>query len=61
MAENDSSQEKTEEATSRKLQQAKDKGQVARSKDLGTSAVLIAASVGLVMTGQALLKRCTPL
>lgn len=51
MAENDSSQEKTEEATSRKLQQAKDKGQVARSKDLGTSAVLIAASVGLVVTG----------
>ncbi|WOT06262.1 flagellar biosynthesis protein FlhB [Shewanella youngdeokensis] len=51
MAENDSSQEKTEEASSRKLQQAKDKGQVARSKDLGTSAVLIAASVGLVMTG----------
>ncbi|ABV86701.1 flagellar biosynthesis protein FlhB [Shewanella pealeana] len=51
MAENDSSQEKTEEATSRKLQQAKDKGQVARSKDLGTSAVLIAASVGLLMTG----------
>ncbi|MGS0682905.1 flagellar biosynthesis protein FlhB [Shewanella sp. 125m-7] len=51
MAENDSSQEKTEEASSRKLQQAKDKGQVARSKDLGTSAVLIAASVGLLMTG----------
>ncbi|GIU36187.1 flagellar biosynthesis protein FlhB [Shewanella schlegeliana] len=51
MAENDSSQEKTEEATSRKLQQAKDKGQVARSKELGTSAVLIAASVGLLMTG----------
>ncbi|MCK8043334.1 MULTISPECIES: flagellar biosynthesis protein FlhB [Shewanella] len=51
MSENDSSQEKTEEATSRKLQQAKDKGQVARSKELGTSAVLIAASVGLLMTG----------
>ena len=56
MAENDSSQEKTEEATSRKLQQAKDKGQVARSKDLGTSAVLIAASVGLVMTGPSIAK-----
>ncbi|GIU50646.1 flagellar biosynthesis protein FlhB [Shewanella sairae] len=51
MSENDSSQEKTEEATSRKLQQAKDKGQVARSKELGTSAVLIAASVGILMTG----------
>lgn len=51
MADNDSSQEKTEDATSRKLQQAKDKGQVARSKELGTSAVLIAASVGLLMTG----------
>lgn len=38
------------------MQQAKDKGQVARSKDLGTSAVLIAAAVGLVMTGPSIAK-----
>lgn len=51
MAENDSSQEKTEEATSRKRQQARDKGQVARSKELGTSAVLMSAAFGFVMVG----------
>ncbi|WP_076410947.1 flagellar biosynthesis protein FlhB [Shewanella sp. UCD-KL12] len=54
MAENDSSQEKTEEATPRKLQQAREKGQVARSKELGTSAVLMSAAVGFAMVGPSL-------
>ena len=51
MAENDSSQEKTEEATPRRIQQSREKGQVARSKELGTSAVLVSAAVGLAMVG----------
>ncbi|GGB50026.1 flagellar biosynthesis protein FlhB [Shewanella inventionis] len=51
MAENDSSQERTEEPTSKRLEQAREKGQVARSKELGTAAVLLAASVGFAMTG----------
>ncbi|QLE86140.1 flagellar biosynthesis protein FlhB [Shewanella sp. Scap07] len=54
MAENDSSQEKTEEATARRQQQAREKGQVARSKELGTSAVLMAAAVGFAMLGPGL-------
>jgi len=54
MAENGSSQEKTEEATTRRQQQALDKGQVARSKELGTSAVLLSAAVGFAMVGPSL-------
>ncbi|GAA0789877.1 MULTISPECIES: flagellar biosynthesis protein FlhB [Pseudomonadati] len=56
MAENDSSQERTEEPTSKRLEQAREKGQVARSKELGTAAVLLAASVGFAMTGPAIAK-----
>lgn len=56
MAENDSSQEKTEEPTGRRLEQAREKGQIARSKELGTAAVLLASSVGFMMTGPALAK-----
>ncbi|XAG08322.1 EscU/YscU/HrcU family type III secretion system export apparatus switch protein [Vibrio metschnikovii] len=40
MAESDG-QERTEEATPRRLQQAKEKGQVARSKELASVSVLI--------------------
>lgn len=46
-----SGQEKTEEATPKKLQQARDKGQVPRSKDLGTAAVLIASAAGMYIFG----------
>lgn len=37
----DSGQEKTEEPTSKKLEESKKKGQIARSKELGTMFVLI--------------------
>jgi flagellar biosynthesis protein FlhB len=47
----DTGQERTEEPTGRRLEQAREKGQVARSKELGTSAVLMAAAVGLAMMG----------
>jgi len=56
MAENDSSQEKTEEATPRRREQSREKGQVARSKELGTSAVLMSAAVGFAMTGPSIAK-----
>ncbi|UJF21292.1 flagellar biosynthesis protein FlhB [Shewanella sp. OMA3-2] len=56
MAEADSGQERTEEPTSKRLEQAREKGQVARSKELGTAAVLLAASVGFAMTGPAIAK-----
>ncbi|GGZ00683.1 MULTISPECIES: flagellar biosynthesis protein FlhB [Shewanella] len=56
MAENQDGQEKTEQATSRRLEQAREKGQVARSRELGTSAVLLAAAIGLMVIGPSLAK-----
>jgi flagellar biosynthetic protein FlhB len=43
----DSSQEKTEEASARKLEKAREEGQVPRSRDLTTTAVLMIAAIGL--------------
>ena len=51
MAEQDSSQEKTEEPTPRRLQKARDEGQVPRSKELGTTMVLVTGAAGLLMFG----------
>ncbi|MDF2153744.1 flagellar biosynthesis protein FlhB [Vibrio sp. CAU 1672] len=53
MAESDG-QERTEEATPRRLQQAKEKGQVARSKELASASVLIVGAVALMWFGEAL-------
>ena len=52
MAEGDSSQEKTEEATPRKLDKARDEGQIPRSRDLTTSAILLAGTIGLAIFGE---------
>ena len=54
MAEQDSSQEKTEEPTPRRLQKARDEGQVPRSKELNTMLSLLIAGAGLWMLGGAL-------
>lgn len=51
MAEQDSGQEKTEEPTPRKLEKAREDGQVPRSKDLGTTLVLVTGALGLVIFG----------
>lgn len=51
MAESDG-QERTEDATSKRLQQAKDKGQVARSKELASVSVLVCGSVSLMWFGE---------
>jgi flagellar biosynthetic protein FlhB len=49
MAEDDdSSQEKTEEASSRKIEKAREEGQIPRSRDLTTTAVLMVAALGLL-------------
>ena len=45
----DSGQEKTEEPTSKKLEDAKKKGQIARSKELGTMFVLIFSAISLLL------------
>lgn len=48
---NDNSQEKTEEATPRRLEKSREDGQTARSKELATMAVLMAGAGGLLMFG----------
>ncbi|MCZ4371517.1 MULTISPECIES: flagellar biosynthesis protein FlhB [Vibrio] len=53
MAESDG-QERTEDATPRRLQQAKEKGQVARSKELASVSVLVVGAVSLMWFGDAL-------
>jgi flagellar biosynthetic protein FlhB len=51
MAGEDSSQEKTEEPTERKIQKSKEDGQTARSKELNTTAILLFGALGLVAFG----------
>jgi flagellar biosynthetic protein FlhB len=51
MSEGDDSQEKTEEPTSRRLEKARDEGQVPRSKELTSSAILLTGSIGLFVFG----------
>lgn len=50
----DSGAEKTEQPTPKKLQDAAKKGQIARSKDLGTSFVLISSAAAMLMFGKML-------
>lgn len=47
----DPSQEKTEEPTAKKKQKALDEGQVARSRDLNSTIVLLAGAVSLLVFG----------
>ncbi|TMP43452.1 flagellar biosynthesis protein FlhB [Pseudoalteromonas citrea] len=50
----DSGQEKTEEPTGKKIDESRKKGQVARSKELGTTFVLIFSAISLLMYGPAI-------
>lgn len=45
-------QEKTEDPTAKKLSQARSKGQVARSRELSTTLVLVASAVAFLMIGK---------
>ncbi|USD38638.1 flagellar biosynthesis protein FlhB [Ferrimonas sp. SCSIO 43195] len=54
MAENSSDQEKTEDPTPKRLQQAREKGQVPRSKEMGTAFVLMGAAIAMMIFGQAI-------
>ena len=51
----DTSQEKTEEPTERRLEDSRKKGQTARSKELNTLLSLMAAAIGMVFLGQYLI------
>jgi flagellar biosynthetic protein FlhB len=54
MAEEGDSQDKTEEPSGKRLKDAHDKGQVARSRDLNAIVVLLFASVGFLIFGKEL-------
>jgi flagellar biosynthetic protein FlhB len=50
----DESAEKTEQPTPKKLQDAAEKGQIARSKDMGTAFVLIGSAAAILVFGKML-------
>ncbi|WP_447747461.1 flagellar biosynthesis protein FlhB [Pseudomonas nicosulfuronedens] len=54
MAENDSSEDKTEEPTEKRRREAREKGQLPRSKELNTLAVLVAGAGALLIYGASL-------
>ncbi|MFI3222567.1 MAG: flagellar type III secretion system protein FlhB, partial [Methylococcaceae bacterium] len=49
--------EKTEEASTRRLEKAREEGDVPRSKELATFTVLIAAAMGLWFSGEAVIRQ----
>ncbi|WP_018869478.1 flagellar biosynthesis protein FlhB [Thioalkalivibrio sp. ALgr3] len=54
MAENENGQEKTEEPTQKRLREAREKGQVPRSRELSTFLVLITAGIFMLFFGPTL-------
>ncbi|MDH3393001.1 MAG: flagellar biosynthesis protein FlhB [Desulfobulbaceae bacterium] len=57
MAENESGEEKTEDATSRRIQEARDKGDVAKSQEVPSAAVLLVGLLTIYFLGDYLLAR----
>ena len=57
MANDQSSSEKTERPSSKKLKDARDKGQVARSRDIGVALSSLAVTVAITSLGSAMLAR----
>ena len=53
----DSGQERTEEPTAKRQKESKEKGQVARSRELNTLAVVMVAALGLLMLGPQMARR----
>ncbi len=52
MAESDSGQERSEEPTQKRMLDAREKGDIARSKELNTAAILLMGTGGLIFFGQ---------
>lgn len=52
--EQDTSQERTEEATPKRQEEAREKGQVSRSKELSTMAILMTSALAFLFMGQQL-------
>ena len=59
MAEQDSAQEKTEEPSAKRLQEAREKGQVPRSQELTTVMVLMASAAAMFIVGEGLVQSLT--
>lgn len=57
----DSGQERTEEATPKRRREAREKGQVARSRELGTMTVLMAGAIWMLVMGEAAMARLAAL
>lgn len=53
----DSDMEKTEQPTGKKLSDAAEKGNIARSRDLATALVLMGSSIGILIFGEELAQR----
>ncbi|TBU74584.1 flagellar biosynthetic protein FlhB [Pseudomonas daroniae] len=51
MAESESGAEKSEEPTEKRLRESREKGQIARSRELNTFAIMLAGTGGLLATG----------
>lgn len=51
MAENESGAEKSEEPTAKRKQQAREKGEIARSRELNTLAILLGGTAGMLLFG----------
>ena len=51
MAEQDTSQEKTEQPTPKKLREAQQKGQVPRSRELNSMSIMVLGAAGLLLLG----------
>ena len=56
MAESSDGQEKTELPTEKRIKESREKGQVARSKELGTFAILIGAGASFLIMGGSMLE-----
>lgn len=54
MAESETGQEKTEEPTPKRLDDARKKGQIARSRDFNTMIIIALAAVGLIILGKSM-------
>lgn len=55
MAENDTSQEKTEQPTPKKLREAKQQGQIPRSRELNSMSIMVVGAGALLMLGSFML------
>lgn len=57
----DSGQERSEAATPKRLHDAREKGQIPRSRELNTVTMMLAAAIGLLAMGQGILRDLTGL